>query len=1170
MNLRAYFLLVTISVGVMAPQTPAQQPPSYAKDIKPFIARYCLECHTGEEPNGGLNLESFKTLMEGGGRGKAIVPGQPDKSPLVLQVEGKAKPFMPPKKAKQPKREEIALVRAWVAAGAKDDSATIATTLPEIKPRGKVAAPISALAYRPDGKLLAAGGHGDVTLVDPASGEVLGKLGGQTTKVTALAFSRDGLRLAVASGSVGVSGEIRLYTIPTSGVPAKPDLVIAAHKDLIYDVAFSPDGKVLASTGYDRLIKLWDVATAKEVRTLKDHSDTVYGLSFSPDGKLLASAAADRAVKVWDVATGRRLYTLGDNTDWVYAVAWSPDGRHLAAGGIDKSIRIWEATAQSGKLVHSVFAHEAAITRLYFSADGKTLYSAGEQGIIKAWDAAKMTERTVYPRQPEAILSLAVRPDQIAVGRFDGALVLLDEKSGKVQKQPLPAKPKPPEVTRLTPSAGQRGKTVRVIVEGKYLDSDPPHPGPPSPGGRGKEGAQTIEVHVNHPGISAKVAAEKQPAGKLAIDLTIAPTVPAGTYQLTIKTSAGQSAPQPFAVDLFAVTAKTGGNDSPRTGQKIALSATVAGHFDRAGAVDFYRFDASQGQQVGVQVIASKFDPVLILTDAAGTPLAESDRGVLGFTCPRAGTYAIGVRDREYRGEPSMTYRLQIGDIPIVTAVFPLGLQRGTEGDIHVDGVNLASVRTVRVKAGDAAIGTKLPVKIETPAGPALGNPTVVVGEFAETVAGAGNALAVPGTGNGRIEHPGKAETWRFAAKKGQRLIVETQARRLGSSLDSGIEILDARGQPVPRATLRCVAKTYVTFRDHDSAGSGIRMETWNEFAINDYVLIGDELARIFALPKNPDDDCQFWSVGGRRVGQLDTTPTHHPMGAPMYKVTIHPPGTVFPPNGFPVVTLYYRNDDGGPGYGKDSRIFFDPPADGEYQVRVGDARGLGGREFGYRVTVRPPRPSYQVHFNPTSPAVWKGNAVPITVTAERIDGFDGPIDVRLENVPAGLSAPATTIPAGEESTAFALYAEPSVRLPDKPVPLQLSARAVIDGKEVQRQVAGGVPKVIEPGDLMTTTGQSEVTIVPGHETRLLVKIERRNQHKGRVPLDVRGLPHGVRVLDIGLNGILITEGESSRVVVIYAEPWVKPMTHPFVVLSRSERKGTEHAAKSVLLKIKN
>src|SRR5262249_22994492 len=157
--------------------------------------------------------------------------------------------------------------------------------------------------------------------------------------------------------------------------------------------------------------------------------------------------------------------------------------------------------------------------------------------------------------------------------------------------------------------------------------------------------------------------------------------------------------------------------------------------------------------------------------------------------------------------------------------------------------------------------------------------------------------------------------------------------------------------------------------------------------------------------------------------------------------------------------------------------------------------------------------------------------------------------------------------PAGENSTTFALWAEPKAAAPVKHAPLKLVARATIAGKEVVREVTTGLPRVVEPGDLVTTTEQAEVAVQPGKQVRLLVKIKRRGGFAGRVPIDVRGLPHGVRVLDIGLNGILITEKESSRVVVIYAEPWVKPMTHPFVVLSRSERKGTEHAARSVLLK---
>src|SRR5204862_1007638 len=126
-----------------------------------------------------------------------------------------------------------------------------------------------------------------------------------------------------------------------------------------------------------------------------------------------------------------------------------------------------------------------------------------------------------------------------------------------------------------------------------------------------------------------------------------------------------------------------------------------------------------------------------------------------------------------------------------------------------------------------------------------------------------------------------------------------------------------------------------------------------------------------------------------------------------------------FPPNGYPVFTLPYRNDDGGPGFGRDSRLIFDPPSDGEYQVRVSDARGMGGANFSYRLTVRPPRPSFNIRFEPTKPVVSKDGAVPITVTAERLDGYDGPIHLQLADLPPGFQAPATMDESGEHTTAF-------------------------------------------------------------------------------------------------------------------------------------------------------
>jgi WD40 repeat protein len=1173
---------------VLTSRVRAQAPASYSRQVRPFLAKYCIECHNPKTYKRGLDLETYKSILEGSDNGKVLTAGKPDGSLIVLVVEGKKEPHMPPKKAKRhPTPTEVAVLRSWIKAGAKDDSAGLKVAIPDIKPRVARAAPVVALAYRPDGRYLAAAQFQTMALI--RRDQIDDRFKKLSQPITALAFrpakevkepeeaNHSHCHFVLGCGQAGMPSSIYFYAAIPGSPEAMPEpKIISAHKDVILDMAFSPNGKTLATASYDTTIKLWNTDAGKELRTLKEHSDSVYGVSFSKDGTLLASAAADRAVKIWNVASGKLLYTFGEPTDWVYAVAWSPDGKHLAAAGVDRSIRIWETGAEKGRLVHSVFAHEGAITKLVYAPDGKTLYSLGEDRIVKAWDAGRMVEKKVFARQPETVLSLAVSPDgkHIALGRYDGQILVLDE-SGKVQfqigdkKKPAPKpgpspsasevgkKSSPPQVNKVTPNAGQRGKPMRLVFQGKNLD-------------------EIQAITINHAGAKAAKLSAAKDGTELEAEVVFPVTTPAGAYQLVVENRAGKSAPVSFTVDLFLLVQEQEPNDSPGTGQRLKLPASVAGTISRAGDVDYFRFDVEKGQQIGVQVltsaVGSKLDAVLQLTDAQGKILAESSDGFLGYTFSQAETHALGVRDRELRGGPNMHYRLHLGNVPVITSVFPLGLQKGSEADIHLDGVHLGGVNKIHLKAtGD--VGSRIPIDLSTPLGAALGGKNIVVGEYPEvrragSVSDRSEPIPVPGTANGVLKNSGQTDIWSFQAKKGQKLILEVSARRLGSPLDSVIEILDTKNQPVQRATLRSLAKTFVTFRDHDSAGAGIRIDAWDELAVNDYIYVGSELLRIQELPPNPDADCVFFSDRGQRVGFLDTTPTHHALGTPMYKVEIHPPGKKFPPNGYPVIHLTYRNDDGGPGFGRDSRLFFDPPADGEFRVRISDSRGRGGIGYAYRLTVRPPRPNFNVSFNPTSPTVSRGGAVSITATAERLDGYQREIALHLENVPAGFSAPATTIPAGENSTVFAFFADPAAKDPGKAKPMTLVARTKINGQDVIKQVPGGLPKVIDPGDIVTTTEQAEVTVKPGSQTTLMVHIERRNGFKGRVPIEVRGLPHGVRVLDIGLNGILVNEKESKRAIVIYAEPWVQPTTHPFVVLARREGKNSEHAAKSVLLRV--
>lgn len=1028
-------------------------------------------------------------------------------------------------------------------------------------PTTATAAPpaVTATAYAPKGERVAFGGSGEVRLFGPdgAPTDTVPVSG----RVTALAFSPDGKRLAVAHGEAGKTGRVLLH--PVGGTSTQKPATVEAHKDAIYALAFSPDGATIATAGYDRVIHLWDVSSGAKPPTaprltLKDHSDTVYGLAFHPDGKLLASVSADRAVKVWDAATGKRVHTLSDATDYLYAVAWSPDRKHLAAAGADKSVRVWTVDADGAKLVRAAFAHEKPVWRIAYAPDGTRLYSVGEDRVVKAWNADKLTEAKVYDAQPDSVLDFALRPDgkQFALARFDGTAVLIDPATGKTTAQALPVKPQPPVITQTLPWSSPRGRTVRVTIRGQHFEF-------------------VRSVTTNAPDVTAKVLPSNRGIGTLEIELVIAPSARVGAAMLTLDGDGGKSLPVRFFVDHFLAVQETGLTDSARAAMPITLGTTVEGGTDRPGDVDYYRFTAAAGDQIGAQVsaaeIGSKLDPVLTLTDDTGAVLAEGG-AALGFTARKAGTYSVGVRDREFRGGTDFAYRLHVGAVPVVTGVFPLGAQRGRTTSVHVSGVNLGSAAGVTAKVtvpADAPPGSKVRVPLDGAAAQAAGAAEVIVSEFGSVVLDptAGADVRAPGSADGIFAKPNEAHTVHFAAKKGERLVVEALARRAGSPVDPVIEILDAAGKPVPLGVLRATAKTTVTFRDHDSSAPGIRLDAWNELAVDDYLYVNGEVVRILALPKGPDDDAQFYQIGGQRAAFFGTTPTHHSFGESMYKVELHPPGSSFPPNGLPTFALTYRNDDGGPGYGKDSRLFFDPPADGSYQVRVTDARGAFGANYSYRVTVRPPKPDFTVNFTPAAPSVWKGGALPITVTVTRTDGFAETVRVKLEGLPPGFSAPETFVEGGFTTTTFALFADATASVPPG-AQMKLVGRAQIGGKEVVREATGGLPKAVAAGDIVTTVREQQITVLPGRETKFTVFIERQGKFAGRVPVEVRGLPHGVRVLNVGLNGILITERDTSREVVLYAEPWVKPMEHPIVVLARREGTNTEHAAKSILLKV--
>lgn len=727
------------------------------------------------------------------------------------------------------------------------------------------------------------------------------------------------------------------------------------------------------------------------------------------------------------------------------------------------------------------------------------------------------------------------------------------------KKKPKMQKPKPiddkPGISQIEPRGIQRGIETKIKLIGTNLIG-------------------LASLNFSSPKLKGEIlddGAEKPTEAWMKI--VAARDLPRGGYDFSVKNEKGESGKVKIYVDDLPQVSETATNEISELPQ---LPVTFWGALDPAADNDEVAFTAKSGQTIvfdlAAKSIGSKANVMLALFDANGKMLGNNngfDDGdpLLAHTFSASGKYILRISEEKLGGSPGHFYRLSVGEFPVVVGSYPLSVAANTQAEVELVGYNLPAKSAVKFK-------TEKPGEMEVPLDlekfRSRKTLKVLVADGSEPAEAEpnnspdeANWIKIPGAVNGRIAPMEKGATgdddlFQFTAKAGQVLVIETDAARRGSPIDTKIEILHPDGKPVERLLLQAVRDSQINFRPIDANTPDIRVENWTEMELNEFMYLQGEVAKIFRMPQGPDSGFQFYSIGGKRYCYFDTSGIDHALDEPCYIVEPHPPGTKLVPNGLPVFPLYYANDDDGERkIGRDSRLLFTVPADGKYLVRVTDNLGRSGERFAYRLSVREAKQDFNVTLNGANPTVAPGSGQEFSFTADRIDGFDGEIKLEISGVPSGfLVSTPIVIQAGHLTANGTICAAPDAKDPGEMSSAKITATAMIYGKKVVKEVNGFTKiKLGEPPKLSVaiepyvesetnfvtrsiSDEPQEITIAPGQIVPVWLKVKRTG-HNELVTFTVENLPHGVIVDNIGLNGVLIPKGENVRQIFLHAAKWV-------------------------------
>ncbi|MEX1039592.1 MAG: c-type cytochrome domain-containing protein [Pirellulaceae bacterium] len=402
---------------------------SFSDQIAPVFHQRCVACHNPRNPKGRYNMANFASILAGGDSGEAIIPGDADNSLLYLMVEDGSMPY----ESDPLPEDQIELIRAWIALGARLDGAADSesplirlmprVTQPDPPETYNAPVPVTAVAVDPEGQHLASSGYHEVLVFNAADGKLVRRITNVAQRVYGLAFHPDGKRLAVASGTPGQLGEVKLFDM-TSGELVS-DLLMT--EDAMFDVAFSPDGKRLAACGAGGAIALFDLES-ENLTLVEDHSDWVHSIAWSSDGKQLVSASRDKTAKVFDAKSGSLQITFSGHGQSVTTARFLDGGKQVISGGDDRRLRIWNV--KDGKQARDIGGFGGEISVIHTLENNRVL-TAGAEHKIRIHNAQDGKRQREFQTPPDWISSLTLSAD--------GKTLYYGNHQGEIHRQKLEA-----------------------------------------------------------------------------------------------------------------------------------------------------------------------------------------------------------------------------------------------------------------------------------------------------------------------------------------------------------------------------------------------------------------------------------------------------------------------------------------------------------------------------------------------------------------------------------------------------------------------------------------------------------------------------------------------------------------------------------------------------------